>query len=463
MSAASLERIAVFDIGKTNAKLVVLDVASGAEIAARRIPNRVLPGPPYQHYDIDALWAFLLDSLQAFAKAPGFDAISITTHGASAVLLADDGGLALPVLDYEQEYPDEIRAAYDALRPDFIETFSPRLAMGLNVGAQLHYQKTAFPDAFARVATILTYPQYWAFRLTGIAANEVTSLGCHTDLWRPETSGYSALVDRLGIRDRMAPVHSAFEALGSLLPEIAADIGIAGGMPVHCGIHDSNASLLPHLIRREAPFSVVSTGTWVVSFAVGSPIAGLDPARDTLANVDAFGKPVPSARFMGGREFEMLTRDIDAPDPAEIEAVAPGVIARSLMVLPNVAEGSGPYPGHRMQWLGAPAGSAEHHAAASLYVAMMTHACLDLLHADGPIVVEGPFCRNDLYLRALASIAGRDVIVLADGAPTGTAQGAALLTGCKPPPGRDSRIAPFLDLEAYHRQWQQAIVAADTR
>ena len=109
----------------------------------------------------------------------------------------------MPVIDYEHEYPQEIRDAYTALRPSFDETFSPRLAMGLNVGAQLHYQKTAFPEEFAEVATILTYAQYWTARLTGVAANELTSLGCHTDLWNPRAASYSSLVDRLGIRDLM--------------------------------------------------------------------------------------------------------------------------------------------------------------------------------------------------------------------------------------------------------------------
>jgi hypothetical protein len=32
----------------------------------------------------------------------------------------------------------------------------------------------------------------------------------------------------------------------------------------------------------------------------------LDPARDVLVNVNALGQPVPSARFMGGREYELI-------------------------------------------------------------------------------------------------------------------------------------------------------------
>lgn len=138
----------------------------------------------------------------------------------------------MPVIDYEHEYPQDIRDAYTRLRPSFDETFSPRLAMGLNVGAQLHYQKSAFPEEFAKVATILTYAQYWTARLTGVAANELTSLGCHTDLWNPKAGRYSSLVDRLAIRDLMLlQIFAAWPAPASpqwmIFFPIASRIGFA--------------------------------------------------------------------------------------------------------------------------------------------------------------------------------------------------------------------------------------------
>ena len=80
-------RIAVIDIGKTNAKVVVVDAATGTEIASRSTQNRVAKDGPYPHYDVEALWAFFLDTLAIFAQSPGFDAISVTTHGAAAALL----------------------------------------------------------------------------------------------------------------------------------------------------------------------------------------------------------------------------------------------------------------------------------------------------------------------------------------------------------------------------------------
>jgi sugar (pentulose or hexulose) kinase len=457
-AASAYRRIAVIDIGKTNAKVVVLDAKTGGEIAVVKTSNGVLKTDPYPHYDIERLWDFIIGALKRFATEPGFDAISITTHGASAVLLDADGALALPVLDYEHIYPQAVQEAYGQLRPAFAETFSPRLVGGLNVGAQIHYQKSVFPEDFARVATILTYPQYWALRLTGVAANEVTSLGCHTDLWNPTTGTYSSLVETLGIRPLMAPVRSAFDTLGTVLPALSADIGLAAPVPVYGGIHDSNASLLPHLVENEAPFAVVSTGTWVINFAVGGDLEHLNPERDALANVDAYGRAVPSSRFMGGREFEILAAQIGTAPPEAIEAALHTAIGKGIMLLPNVVEGSGPFPGRKMRWVGdASANNAERLAAVSLYLALMTEACLGLIGAKGPIFVEGPFALNHAYLVALSALTNADVVALAGS--TGTSQGAALLTGIRPPATPENKPvrAELAGLIRYRQAWREAL------
>lgn len=449
------DKIAVIDIGKTNAKVVVLQASSGVELAARRLANTVIASEPYPHFDVDALWAFILESLRSFTLNPGFDAVSITTHGASAALLDAQGGLAMPVLDYEHRYPEAICAAYDALRPPFSETQSPALPGGLNLGAQLHYQKTAFPDLFSAVTTILTYPQYWAFRLTGIAANEATSLGCHTDLWRPQERTYSSLPESLGMSRLMAPLRAAFDVLGPIRSDVCKHIGLSHPVPVYCGIHDSNASLLPHLLRRKPPFAVVSTGTWIIGFAVGGKASRLDPARDTLANVDAYGHATPSCRYMGGREFELLTQGIQPLDEAEIEGALTEVLARDIMRLPSVVEGSGPFPNAVGRWTIEPQGAAQTYAAASLYAAMMTTCSLELVGADGPVLVEGPFARNKFYLRALAHCVGRDVVIAEGGTPTGTAEGAALLTGMPLPDVEETLISKAsLDLHAYFQRFR---------
>lgn len=417
--------VGVVDIGKSNAKFAVVDLESRSEIAVRKIPNTVVRDGPYPHYDIPALWDFLCGSIADLNREHPLDALSVTTHGASAALIDADGELALPALDYEFTGPDELAAEYDARRPEFSESFTPRLPAGLDLGAQLFWQARRFPEAFARTKWILPYPQYWSFRLSGVAASEITSLGCHTDLWNFETDLYSSLVLKQGWLEKMPQVRPAFDVLGLTLPGLAVKLGLRSHVPVHCGIHDSNASLLPHLLEREPPFSVVSTGTWVIVCTPGGDLGRLDPERDCLANLDAFGRTVPSARFMGGREFSQLCGE--EPIPPHEAAIA-RVLEEAIVLLPSVTEGSGPFPHRKAHW-NKPAHTIDKETgfvAISFYLAMMTAECLALTGAEGDIVVEGPFTANRLYLQMLSAATARRVVAMT-GSATGTSIGAALL------------------------------------
>ena len=449
--------IAVIDIGKTNAKVVLIDSRTRRQMAARSTPNVVRQDGIYPHADVEMLWAFIVESLGALQAEHGVDGISITTHGATAALMAGDT-LALPVLDYEHEGPEETSGAYGEVRPDFTESLSPRLPNGLNLGAQIFWQSRVHAEAFGRVTAILTYPQYWAWRLTGVMASEVTSLGCHTDLWAPARGDFSGMVSAQGWREKFPPRQPAASVLGAIRAEVAAATGLPKETPVTCGIHDSNASLLPHLGEQEAPFTILSTGTWAIAMTVGGDTGGLDPQRDSLANVDAFGRAVPTARFMGGREFDMLVPNLAAPDEADIAHV----VGHDVQALPSFAPGVGPF-GHRTgQWTVDPAKltAGQRTAAASLYLALTTEACLGLCGLGRSITLEGPLARNRLFAAALARLTG--VTVFASGDATGTSLGASLLFGGALPEAEGSHaIAPLQvgGLDAYVERWRQRVAS----
>lgn len=453
--------VAVIDIGKTNAKLALVAAVDLSEIAVVTLPNTVLAGPPYPHFDVERIWAFLLDGLTGFHEQCGVDAISITTHGATGALIAADGSLAAPILDYEYSGPDTTGKEYNALRPTFGETGSPRLPMGLNLGAQVHWQFSQDASLRERTKSIVTYPQYWGHRLTGILASDVSSLGCHTDLWNPFKAEYSSLADRLEIKDKIAPARKSTDVLGQLLPEIASRTGLAPETPVLCGIHDSNASLLPHLMQRDPPFSVVSTGTWVIAMTIGGQRSALDPARDALVNVNGMGEPVPSARFMGGREYEIIR----AGQSATCDATVLGAVAENgPYLMPAVVPESGPFQARTHHWIGSEPepGTPERGAALSFYLAMMTAECLTLTGHRGSIIVEGPFASNIGYCEMLNAVS--DWPILVSESATGTSQGAALLALSSssalpevlgPVPFRLTIDASY---SAYAEKWRRAMV-----
>src|SRR6187402_2588992 len=114
--------VAVIDIGKTNSKLALVDLATRSETASLRQPNAPRRDGLYPHHDIEAIWGFILDGLATLRREHPIDAISVTTHGATAALVDAKGDLVLPVLDYEFDGPDRLRETYEKVRPPFAQT-----------------------------------------------------------------------------------------------------------------------------------------------------------------------------------------------------------------------------------------------------------------------------------------------------------------------------------------------------
>lgn len=449
------EAIAVFDVGKSNAKLALVDVEDRKVLAVRTIPNAVLADGPYRHFDVEMLWRWLIDGLAAFAKEAEIAVISSTTHGACFAVTGGEA-LALPVLDYEDTGPDSVSAEYDRLRGDFSETFSPSLPGGLNAGRQLYWLSYAFPDAFARADAILPYPQYWVWRLTGTKVAEATSFGAHTDLWNPRAATFSMLVEKEGWAKLIPKLVRPWDTVGPILPELARAAGLPSDCRVVAGIHDSNASLLPHILRRPLPFAVISSGTWMITFAPGGSLEGLDPARHCLANVDAFTRPVPAAMCMAGREFDILLGGVAAEPSTDDIAL---VVTEEAMALPAFVAGSGPFGERPGSWSTDPSrlSPGARTAAASLYCALIGETCLRLTGSAGPILIEGPFARNHLFLAALAQLTDRPVAARPDA--TGTTEGAALLAfGPEAARGEPGETSPNpsldVDLSRYAATWR---------
>jgi sugar (pentulose or hexulose) kinase len=413
----------VLDVGKTHVRLAAVDVR-GAALESISRHNEVREGPPYPHFETEGLFDWIVEGLAALARRNDITEIVPIAHGACAALIAGDE-LALPILDYEFAAPESL-ASYEASARRFEETFSPKLPAGLNLGRQLAWLSARFPHEFARVDRVLLLPQYWAWRLCGVAASEVTSLGCHTDLWAPESGVFSKHAVLRKLDSLFPPLAPAWSPLGSLRPQIAKHTGIGANCAVLAGVHDSNASYLAHLATRTEPFAVVSSGTWVVVMAHGGGLGALDAHRDTLANVDVFGAPVATARFMGGREFAAIAGEAGAAADADGNDILAS-IDRGDLALPTFAPGVGPFPhaASRLE-LAAPQDWRARAAAAALYCALVTDECLRLVEARGEVIVEGPFARNRAYSSALAGLRARQRVLASDDA-TGTFAGAARL------------------------------------
>jgi sugar (pentulose or hexulose) kinase len=457
----------VADFGKTLSK-VTLWSKDG-----RMIDRVVRPTAPHfaAHYralDVEGARDWFIETLGRFDGHP-VEAIIPVAHGAGVVGLRG-GELAFAPLDYEQPIPDDIIASYRDQRDPFALTGSPALPDGLNIGSQLHWLESLHGETF-RDATLLPYVQYWAWVLSGVAHSEVSSLGCHSDLWNVAAADFSPMAKARGWASQFAPLAKAGDIIGTINPELAAHTGLPRSTQIYAGLHDSNAALLaargfPEIADQGA--TVLSTGTWFVAMrSLGrSPNETVDLAllpedRDCLVNVDAFGAAVPSARFMGGREIETLieidTRRVDIkPDQPALLAAVPDVLASGAMLLPTFAPGFGPFASGKGRWINRPEDWFARRAAACIYAALVAETALSLIGTKQTLLIEGRFAEAEVFVRALASLRP-DLAVYTANAHNDVSFGALRLTDPRlRPDGTLALVRPLdQDLTAYAAKWRK--------
>ncbi|MCC5453285.1 hypothetical protein LMJ53_16340 [Rheinheimera sp. UJ51] len=452
--------ILIIDIGKTHIKLHVLD-CNFQSVYSKQMTNIVDHSQIYDCTDVNKIWQWLVSNIRTFAQQYPIGKITITTHGATAALIdreADSNdGLVLPVLDYESAVTYEQSSQYDALRDDFTNTYSPNLPAGLNLGRQLYWLKQTFPQQFNQVTDILMYPQYWVWRFTGQCFSEITSLGCHTDLWSIKDNDYSSLVDKLDCRNKFPPIQPAWHDCGAITSKVAHELGLTAKCKIYNGIHDSNASFLRYrLANQESPFTVISTGTWTILMATQVPLENLNPQKDMLANIDAFGSPVACARFMGGREFEAICVQAGSWLGEQFnDNDLQTVIDRFVFAIPDFGDGSGPF-GNRQSGFVGPVDKVSGIALATLYCALMIDYQLSQLASKGKIYIEGAFLKNPL-LCAVINQLRKDQKVYMSMDSTGTVLGAACLTNLGQHTNsialKETPNINLIGLETYKEKW----------
>lgn len=391
----------VLDIGKTRSKVLAI-AADGKVVGSWARPSASLKtNLGYMALDSHGTEDWLHATLAGLGEMRrAVRRIVPITHGAAFAGI-DAQGLVMPVADYEFRGFDERAEAWEATLDPTEATLSPSLPLGLNAAVQLDWLERHLPRRFAAVQQWLPYPQYWAWRLCGVASSEITSLGCHTQLWRPRGATWSDLAQRRGWAARFAPLRRAWEPLGFIDPGLAQRLGLPRGISVHCGAHDSNACLARYL-RAMPSMTVVSTGTWTVVMAPGASRLATQATADTLGNISVRGEIVPTARAMGGRQFEAICAGAQ-PKLASTEALQQLKAAGVCVSADGESVRIGPDREVPIDYIDSVLDESKRASLAASHAAHQTAKLIRELQGSGPVIVEGPFSTNPLFLDELAA------------------------------------------------------------
>jgi len=428
--------IAIFDIGKTNKKLIVFDDDLNPLFEDKaQIGEVVRDGILCD--DAERIVAWVKNSFQNAMRKYDIKAISITTHGATVTYLRE-GRLNFPIVSYNNDIDESIRRMFYEEFGDpfslYAITGTPPWSRLLNVGIQIYWFKKSYPEKFTETDTILFFPQYLTYELSGIKSCEVTSAGCHTYLFDFKKEWWSFIAEKLEVDQRSPDFTEVWRPIGKLM--------INGSeVTITPGIHDSNASILPYIARGQE-FIFASTGTWCVFM---NPYSGFNPRKEDLERnilyyADSFSRPVKSLIFPGGYEHDhyvKLIRDRFGVNPLGIspnlQLLEEILKHKRDFVTPGLIEKSGRFPYSKPRIIGdlfyKDPESAYHIL--NLSLAIQSYAAIESI-SEGrniDVIVQGGFANNMIYLTILSALLPNRRI-LRSGFSETTSLGAALCAKC---------------------------------
>ncbi len=423
--------IAIFDVGKTNKKLLLFDEEYELvfERIARFIETTDEDGFPCEN--IESLRSAVTDSLQEAVKDERFavKAVNFSAYGASFVYLDQHGQETAPLYNYLKPYPPELLRqfynSYGGQEAFAQQTASPVLG-NLNSGMQLYRIRYQQPGLFKRIHTALHLPQYLSWLLCKQACSDITSIGCHTNLWDFYKKDYHHWVTAEDVLGKLAPIAPSNDTVKTHFAGAELQVGR--------GLHDSSAALIPYLVNFKEPFLLLSTGTWCITLNPFShlSLSARELEQDCLCYLQYTGQPVKAARLFAGHEHDEQCKRIAAHfnlDAAFYRSISfDPALTVSLQQQDSDAPVSLEASAFRIRELSSFASASEAYHRLMLDI-VKQQAYSTSLVMEGKkatrIFVDGGFSRNELYMNMLAA-AFPFMEIYAAFMPQASALGAAL-------------------------------------
>ena len=434
-------RTLVFDIGKTTKKALVFDETFHVlEEKTTTLPE-IVDDDGFPCEDLERLVTWIREMVDYFFsdQRHAITHVNFSGYGASLVCLDNSGTALKPFYNYLKRFPEELEHQFksdhdiDGRIPE--TTASPWLGM-LNSGLQAYWLKWAKADHFSHTKTLLHFPQYFPYLLTGKKMCDITSIGCHTMLWDFHRMDYHKWAVSEGITKLFPPVTLPSESF--TMEFYGRDITFG------CGVHDSSAALMPYLVTMNEPFLLLSTGTWNICFNPfnASQLTSDELQQDCLSYLTHEGKPVKASRIFLGHEYEVqqkaladhfgMNRDAHK-DVAFNERIYSALVQGNDVhkrFSPLAMDGSGP----RIEKQGnvsyerfSSYEEAQHQLMRCLvHWQMLSIDLVDPQREIRNIIVVGGFCKSPLFVEILKREMGDRTILTSDH-PRASALGAAWL------------------------------------
>jgi rhamnulokinase len=259
--------VVAIDFGAESGRLVLCrwNGNEGTLEEVHRFPNAQRETENHLVWDIERLWGEVLRGLsKAAALAEGhIDSVGVDGWGVDYVLLDAAGERIGNAYCYrDARNLPAMAKVFSKITQERLYEITGNHLLPFNTIYQLTAHVEEFPEQWERASCWLTLPEYFQYRLTGVAAEEYTEasttqlLDVRTRTWSKE------LASALGLDLQKFPrIVQAGTVLGKLLPDVGKELGLENTQVIAPACHDTGSAVAGIPFPHEG-LVFISSGTW---------------------------------------------------------------------------------------------------------------------------------------------------------------------------------------------------------
>lgn len=262
------------DLGTSALKLLLVD--SGGEVlntVTREYPLS-FPHPGWSEQSPEDWWRAVVDGVPELLR--GYDAALVAGIGAGGqmhglvALDADDRVIRPAILWNDGRTAKQVDYLNETVGRDKLSAYTANIAFAGFTAPKLLWMRDNEPDNFARIAKIMLPKDYVNYKLTGVHscdysdASGMLLLDVEHKCWSEE------MLKLCGVSEAQLPrLYESFAPVGTLLPDVAAKLGLPESVVVCAGAGDNAAAAVGTGVVGEGGcnISLGTSGTVFISSA----------------------------------------------------------------------------------------------------------------------------------------------------------------------------------------------------
>ena len=265
-------------------------------------------------WDTQCLWDGILQGLRR-CKERGMipKTVGIDTWGVDFVLLDENGAEIGDAVAYRDERTAGMDRVVDEMIPDHLLYERTGIQRALfNTIYQLAALQREHPEQIEKAHRLLTTPDYYHYKLTGVLSNEYTMATTSNLVNAREKQWDFEVIDRLGLpRKIFMPLSMPGTVLGEFLPGIAEQVGFSATV-VLPATHDTGSAFLA-IPAKDENAVYLSSGTWsLLGVEISEPITTQESlARNFTNEGGAWGRYRYLKNIMGLWVIQSIRRELN--------------------------------------------------------------------------------------------------------------------------------------------------------